>query len=66
MCVCVCVQLELRRVQQKNRATEEMLVADMAEQCAEDEEEALQYYITQERCATFMYTEYRRAGNFRV
>lgn len=52
--VCGChmiEQMELRRVQKKNKATEEMLAGDLADQCHEDllREDSLQYSTTGDR-----------------
>lgn len=43
--------MELRRAQRKNKATEEMLAGDLADQCHEDlsRDSSLQYSTTEDR-----------------
>lgn len=41
--------MEAKRIQRRIQGTEEVLAADLAEQCAQEDEDSLNYNITEDR-----------------
>ena len=43
------IQVEAKRIERRVKGTEEVLAADVAEQCAQEDEDSLNYNITESR-----------------